>query len=61
MVTHRIRIRRHLRSARVSALTAEERREELRAAGKAAQRDDRPTPGAGAARDVTPTSRAGVP
>lgn len=32
MITHRTRIRRHLRSARVAALTPEERREELRAA-----------------------------
>jgi len=32
MITHRTKIRQHLRSARVSALTPEERREELRAA-----------------------------
>jgi hypothetical protein len=32
MLTHRTRIRRHLRSARVAALTPEERSEELRAA-----------------------------
>jgi len=32
MKTHRTRIREHLRSARVSALTAEERRQEMRAA-----------------------------
>ena len=61
MMTHRMRIRRHLRSARVSVLTAEERREALRAAEKAAPQDDRPTPGTGAASDATPTSRAGIP
>ena len=32
MITHRMKIRRHLRSARVAALTPEERLEELRAA-----------------------------
>ena len=32
MIPHRTKIRRHLRSARVEALTPEERREELRAA-----------------------------
>jgi hypothetical protein len=32
MLTHRARIRRHLRSARVAALTPEKRREEMRAA-----------------------------
>jgi hypothetical protein len=32
MLTHRTKIRRHLRSARVAALTPEERSEELRAA-----------------------------
>jgi hypothetical protein len=32
MKTHRTRIREHLRSARVSALTEDERREELRMA-----------------------------
>jgi hypothetical protein len=32
MITHRTKIRRHLRSVRVAALTPEERREELRAA-----------------------------
>jgi hypothetical protein len=32
MITHRTKVRRHLRSARVAALTPEERSEELRAA-----------------------------
>jgi hypothetical protein len=32
MITHRMKTRRHLRSARVAALTPEERREEIRAA-----------------------------
>jgi len=32
MIPHRTKIRRHLRSTRVEALTPEERREELRAA-----------------------------
>ena len=32
MLTHRTKVRRHLRSARVAALTPEERREEMRAA-----------------------------
>jgi hypothetical protein len=31
MITRRMKIRRHLRSARVAALTPEERRDELRA------------------------------
>ena len=59
MMTHRMRISRQLRSARTSALTAEERREALRAAEQAAaQQDDRPSPDAGAAHDATPTQRA---
>ena len=42
MITHGTKIRRHLRSARVSALTPEERREELRAAeARCAERHDR--------------------
>jgi hypothetical protein len=57
-----MRIRRHLRSARTSALTSEERRLELLAAEQAAaQRDDRPPPEADSARDVTPTARADSP
>jgi hypothetical protein len=32
MFTHRTKVRRHLRSTRVAALTTEERREEMRAA-----------------------------
>jgi len=32
MITHRTKVRRHLRSARVAALTPEDRRDELRAA-----------------------------
>jgi len=34
MMTHRTKIRRHLRSARVAALSPEERRDELRAAAE---------------------------
>ncbi len=60
MMTPHIRIRRHLRSVRVSVLTAEERRDELRAAEHLAHQDDRPTPGTGRARDATPSSR-GIP
>jgi len=42
MLTHRSKIRRHLRSARVAALTPEERRQELRAAeAKCAERHGR--------------------
>lgn len=62
MMTHSMRIRRQLRSARASALTSEERRMELLAAEKAAsQKDDRPSPKAGAARDDTPTAHADTP
>jgi hypothetical protein len=62
MMTHRMRIRRHLRSARVSALTAEERRLDLQAADQAtARKSDRPEPEAAPADDVTPTTRAGTP
>ncbi len=42
MLTHRTKVRRHLRSARVAALTPEERREEMRAAeAKRVERHDR--------------------
>ena len=42
MLTHRARIRRHLRSARVAALTPEKRREEMRAAeARRAAKDER--------------------
>jgi len=42
MITHRVKIRRHLRSARVAALTREERCAELRAAeARCAQRHGR--------------------
>ena len=61
MMTHRVRIRRRPRSARVSVLTTKERLEALRAAEKPAPQDDRPTPGTDAASDATPTSRAGIP
>jgi hypothetical protein len=62
MMTHRMRIRRQLRSARTSALTSEERRLELLAAERAmTQQDDRPPPEAGSARDATPTARADSP
>jgi hypothetical protein len=62
MMTHRMRIRRHLRSVRSSALTSEERRQELLAAEHAAeQAHDRPAPEAGPARETSPTSRADLP
>ncbi len=60
MMTHSMRIRRQLRSARVSALTVEERREALVAAEAAReQHGDRPVPNAGAERGATPTPRSG--
>ena len=47
MMTHRTKTRRHLRSARVAALTTEERREEMRAAeAQRAARHDRSEPDA---------------
>ena len=56
-----MRIRRQLRSVRVSALTVEERREALRAAEKAGeQQGDRPAPDAGAGRGPTPAPRSGA-
>ena len=61
MMTHSMRIRRQLRSARVSALTVEERREALLAAEKARdQHGDRPVPDADAGRGSTPTPRTGA-
>jgi hypothetical protein len=60
MITHRMRIRRHLRSARVSALTSEERRQALLAAEQATAEDgDRPEPDATAAHGTPPEPRAG--
>jgi len=62
MMTHSMRIRRQLRSARASALTSEERRMELRAAeAAAAQKDDRSSPKAGAACDDSPPTHADTP
>jgi len=62
MMTHRMRISRQLRAARTSALSAEERREALRTAERAAaQRDDEPSPEAGAPRAATPAQRADAP
>jgi hypothetical protein len=62
MMTGRMRIKRQLRSARTAALTAEERREALQAAERAAaQQEGRPSPEAGAALDATPARRADVP
>ena len=61
MITHRMRIRRRLRSARVSALTPEERREALRAAEQAAaQHSDQPAPDADAPRGDSPRPREGA-
>jgi hypothetical protein len=62
MMTHSMRIRRHLRAARTSVLTSEERRLELLAAERAAAaQDDRPPHEADSARDATPTARADSP
>jgi len=45
MITHRAKIRRHLRSARVAAMTFEERRNELREAERRiSQKGDRSEP-----------------
>lgn len=61
MMHHRMRIRRHLRSARVSALTSEERREALRAAEKArAKKHEPPVPGDAAKPGRTPEPHAGA-
>jgi hypothetical protein len=72
MITRRMKIRRHLRSARASALTEEERRQELREAEArgAHDRGDAPAESAAspraAGRDGTPrppeagAGRAGV-
>jgi len=61
MMTHRMRIRRHLRSARVSALTSEERREALLAAEKArAEKHEPPTSGDAAGGGPTPEPHAGA-
>ncbi len=54
MMTHRMRIRRHLRSVRVSALTSGERREALRAAEKARSEKHEP-PASGDAEERGPT------
>jgi hypothetical protein len=59
MIRHRMQIARQLRAARTSALTAEERREALRAAERAAtQKEDRPSPEADSPDDATPARRA---
>jgi hypothetical protein len=59
MITHRMKIRRHLRSARVAALTSEERRQELREAERRnAQDGDRSAPDA---RDSHPGARTHAP
>ena len=61
MITQRMRIRRQLRSARVTALTPEERREAIRAAERAAARlNDHPAPDAGAGGGVPPHPQAGA-
>ncbi len=60
MMTHRMRIRRRLRSARASALTSEERRHELLAAESAMQKHERPLPSADPAHEAGPTTRAGA-
>jgi hypothetical protein len=60
MMTHRMRIRRQLRSARVSVLTFEERREALLAAERArAQKRKPPRPVDEAAHGPTPEPRVG--
>lgn len=41
MITRRVKIRRHLRSVRTTALTEEERRQALREAQARVERDDR--------------------
>jgi hypothetical protein len=62
MITHRMRISRQLRAARTSALSAEERREALRAAERAAaQQDDQPSSETGAPRDAAPAQPADSP
>lgn len=61
MMTQRMSIRRHLRSARVSALTSEERREALLAAEDAvAQRGVPAGPDADAAQGSSPGPRGGT-
>jgi hypothetical protein len=61
MMTHRTMISRQLRSARTSALTAEERREELRKAERVvARRDGGPAPEAGASRDPAKSRVTGI-
>jgi hypothetical protein len=62
MMTHRMRIRRQLRSARVAAMTTEERREALLAAERAiAQTGAPPEAGADAERGPSPEPHAGTP
>ena len=61
MMTHGVRIRRQLRSIRVSALTVEERREALLAAERARERQgDRPVPDVDAERGASSTPRSGA-
>ncbi len=62
MMTRRMRIRRQLRSARVSALTPRERREAILAAERAiAQNGDPGEPDADAAHDSPPEPHIGTP
>jgi hypothetical protein len=59
MITHRTKIRRHLRSARVAALTLEERQQELREAERRIAQDGaRSEP---AASESPPRTRTPVP
>jgi hypothetical protein len=61
MMTHRMMIRRQLRSARVSALTSEERRQALLVAERAAAQKGAPAqPDAEAAHGSTPGPQAGT-
>lgn len=60
MMTHRMRMRRQLRSARVSALTIEERRDALLAAERArSQRREPPQPVDETAHGPTPEPHVG--
>ncbi len=61
MMTRNVKIRRHLRAARVSALTQEERREELRVAEQlAAQKESRLGQTSAGDPAPPPESRAGT-
>jgi hypothetical protein len=62
MMTHGLRIRRQLRSARMSALTSKERREALLEAERAAAcQHDQNEASADAGHDSPPEARAGTP